>query len=282
MNFFVSDIHGAATEYFRLKEMIGLKKNDNLYILGDIFDGNNQNPGANLEILDDVMSNNNIKLLLGDHEYWHVMYYMSYKGGNEDDMEYCQKQLYQMEHTGKPLLKYLRNKLSDREYKKYMSFLSECGMSNYIKIGNFSLYLVHSSPCLCLDPEIWQREVTEIPLDLNFDYSQYIDSDPDMKIFMERDKTLRIGKSIVIAGGNPVRRYFEKDSKLLEMAQTDVIGVKKQKVIVKGKNTLINCGCAGNAIGRITDGWENDLACLFIDAAGFNIMYLSDYDANNR
>ena len=277
MNFFVSDIHGAATEYFRLKEFIGLKKNDNLYILGDVLDGNYLNPEANLEILDDIIANNNIHLILGDHEYWHVMYYMSYKGNSNEDMDYCETQLTQMEFTGKPLLKYFRNKLSAKEYRRYITFLTKCGMSDFIKIGDFSIYLVHSSPCLCQDTEIWQREVTEIPLVLDFDYSQYIDSDPDMGKFMAANKTLRVGKSIVIAGGSPVRNYFERDPKLLEMAVKDDLGIKKQKVIVKGKNTLINCGCAGNTIGKITDGWENDLACLFIDAAGFNTVYLSDY-----
>lgn len=277
MNFFISDVHGAAKEYFTLKERIGLKKNDNLYVLGDILDGNNANPSACVEILDDVMKNDNVKLILGDHEYWHVMHFLSNKGGEEESVRACREQLYALDYTGKPLLRYFLNSLTGKEYERYMSYLLfECEMTDFIKIGDFSLYLVHSSPCLCRDPDIWQKDVTDTPLLIDHDYAQEIDSDPNMKVFLGKDPSLRVGKSIIIAGGEPVRRYCEEDPKLMEAIIANSVGIKKQKVIAKGKKTIINCGCDAGSIGRITNGWESDLACLMIDAAGFNVIYLSE------
>ena len=46
MNYFMADIHGASKAYFEMIDKLNIKNNDELYILGDIFDGNSQNPKA--------------------------------------------------------------------------------------------------------------------------------------------------------------------------------------------------------------------------------------------
>lgn len=275
MNFFMSNVHGDADAYKEMKRRMEIRKNDTLYLLGDVLDGNNGDPGACIEILDDVMQNDNVILLLGDHEYFHVMYYIARKSNSEEDIKYFYDKLCHLDYTGKPLLRYFMNNMSTREYSKYMTYLTECSMSEFLKIGDFSFYLVHSSPCKCKEPELWQEDIIRIPMDLNKDYAQDIDSDPDMKSFLKKDPTLRVGRAITIAGGEPVKTYFEKDEKLLESIPKDSIGLKKQKIIVKGNKALINCGWSASG-KKVCDGWESDLACLYADAAGFNVSYLSD------
>lgn len=54
-------------------DRLNIKNNDELYILGDIFDGNSQNPKACIDILADIMAHENYHLILGDHEYVHII-----------------------------------------------------------------------------------------------------------------------------------------------------------------------------------------------------------------
>ena len=77
MNYFMTDIHGASKAYFEMIDKLNIKNNDELYILGDIFDGNSQNSKACIDILADIMAHENYHLILGDHEYVHIMDEMS-------------------------------------------------------------------------------------------------------------------------------------------------------------------------------------------------------------
>ena len=271
MHFFVSGLHGAASEYFLLKEKLELKKNDTLYILGDVLDGNNAYPEACLDILRDIMVNDNIHLLIGDHEYWHALCYLA--KGTEDlpVFQACLKSF--PDYTGTPLMKYMNSHLSAREYARYMRYLTEeCEVSDCIEIGDRTFYLVHSSPAVCMDKQEWQQLVCETPLLLEKNYTREILSDPNLRKFLEKDGNLHPERAIIISGGMEVKEYADA-------IQSDVEGMyrkKKQRIIVKGDKMLINCGCAANSLGQIRDGWVSDLACVGIDAAGFFVTYLSE------
>ena len=60
----MSDIHGCCDKYIKMLEKINFSNNDNLYILGDIFD-RGEEP---LKILDHIVANKNIHLIKGNHE----------------------------------------------------------------------------------------------------------------------------------------------------------------------------------------------------------------------
>lgn len=275
MNYFVSDIHGAAEEYMRLKDKIGLKKNDTLYILGDIFDGNHADPEANLIILRDIMQSDNIQLLLGDHEYAHIMYYLSRNKGS-DAIEW-ENHICSREFQGQKLHKLFQNYLTPREYDRYMGFLLEQPMTNFITIGDKHFYLCHGSPCICMnDPGIWQCDVVSTPLDLHQDYKAAITTDPDMKEFLKKSSTLNPEKAIIMAGHIPTRYYFEDNETLLKACYPDTEGIKCQKILVTNGKVLLNCGCQASTFGMIQNGWVSDLSCLGVDAAGFFVIHLSE------
>lgn len=69
----MSDIHGCFDKFKKMLELINFNKDDELYILGDIFDRGPQS----LEILDYVLGNKNIFLLKGNHEYMFQDYFES-------------------------------------------------------------------------------------------------------------------------------------------------------------------------------------------------------------
>lgn len=75
MKYVMSDIHGCYDEYIRMLELINFSDEDELYILGDIFNRGNKP----LEILDHVLGNKNIHLLKGNHE---KMFEEAYESGD--------------------------------------------------------------------------------------------------------------------------------------------------------------------------------------------------------
>ncbi len=61
----MSDLHGCYDEYMQMLEKINLKKDDLLYIIGDVIDrGDN-----GIKILLDMMHRENVIPILGNHEY---------------------------------------------------------------------------------------------------------------------------------------------------------------------------------------------------------------------
>ena len=65
MIYVTADIHGNMERYRSLMSKIDLKPNDTLYVLGDVID---RHPDG-IKILLEIMDSENIKMLLGNHEY---------------------------------------------------------------------------------------------------------------------------------------------------------------------------------------------------------------------
>ena len=65
MIYVMSDIHGNSRRFNSIMEQIQLKDTDTLYILGDVID---RYPDG-IRILRKLMKMNNVKMLLGNHEY---------------------------------------------------------------------------------------------------------------------------------------------------------------------------------------------------------------------
>ena len=60
----ISDLHGCYEDYIKMLDLIKFAKEDELYILGDIFDRGNEA----LEIYEHIVANKNIYLIKGNHE----------------------------------------------------------------------------------------------------------------------------------------------------------------------------------------------------------------------
>lgn len=107
MKYVMSDIHGCYNKYMEMLKLIEFSDNDELYILGDIFDRGEKS----LEILDYIVDHSNIHLIKGNHEkmyeeaYESGDYYLwSYNGGNTTRMQLMQR-YYGYEES---LYKYIR------------------------------------------------------------------------------------------------------------------------------------------------------------------------------
>lgn len=271
MNYFMSDIHGAAQAYFKMKEKINFKDSDDLYILGNIFDGNENNPEDCLRILDDIIENQNIHLILGNREYAHVMNQILKENGMEDNewLEY----LSSANPSGLPLLEYIENNLSPHERNKYIAFLISCELSEVIQIGQRYFYLVHGSPCVCKkgDTTTWQKDTSFSELSLTHNYSLALKSDPVNDISNE----IKLEDIIIIAG-----------NRLTPDVKKEIIPIvnegEKAQIIFQNKRMFINCGCKGDLLNgdkdnfyfTMEENWTPNLACVGIDAAGFFVEYL--------
>lgn len=85
MKYVMSDIHGCYDEFINMLELINFNNEDELYILGDIFDRGDKP----IQILDYIISHKNIHLIKGNHEKFFEEFYESgdaqlwyYNGGN--------------------------------------------------------------------------------------------------------------------------------------------------------------------------------------------------------
>ena len=65
MIYVCADIHGCYEKYLKLLEDINFKDNDVLYILGDVLD---RGGNGGIDILQEIMSTSNVRLILGNHE----------------------------------------------------------------------------------------------------------------------------------------------------------------------------------------------------------------------
>lgn len=267
MNYFMSDIHGASNAYFQIKKNIGLKNNDELFILGDIFDGNDNAPEECLKILDDIINSNNIHLLLGDHEYAHVMYFVT--RDNEEAVKEWQTYITSPQIKGSPLLHYMYSNITDKERTKYMEYLIQCDLSELIKIGSRYFYLVHGSPCVCKNGNAfqWQKDVSTGIMNIKYNYIMALKSDPGIEIPKEINKN----DYYILSGHTPNSYYFEQNDSLLQKYYPQKEEMKNLRIIMENKKFLINCN--NENYHQNTNLWIPNLACVAIDAAGFFVEY---------
>lgn len=160
MNYFASCLYGDYEKYKKILDDLHLQGQDRLWLIGDVIDGNETNPEDNLKILDDIMQNENVKLILGDHEYAHNMRYVSM--GNIEGYDAWVDYLNKMDVSGQPFNEYIEMNMSMEEQKNYFgSFLLSLELSEVVLIGDRYFYLVHGTPSYYIDSRLpeWQLTV---------------------------------------------------------------------------------------------------------------------------
>lgn len=159
----MSDIHGMCDKFIQMLELIKFNKDDELYILGDIFDRGNKP----IDILEHIIAHKNIHLILGNHEDMFLDWYnygnycwISYNGG---DTTLNQIQDYQMKSN----INYL---------DAVAQYVSRLPLYKIAEVNNVKYFLVHAEVDTEIDKEIsyqskdkllWGRE--ELHIDKQFE-----------------------------------------------------------------------------------------------------------------
>ena len=159
----MSDIHGMYNKYIKMLQVINFTKEDELYILGDIFDRGKQP----IDILKHIIAYDNIHLIRGNHEEMFLEYYnygeyywISENGG---DTTLNQIQDYQMKSN----INYL---------DAVAQYVSRLPLYKIVHVNNVKYFLVHAEVDTEIDKEIsyqskdkllWGRE--EVHTDKQFE-----------------------------------------------------------------------------------------------------------------
>lgn len=164
MNYFTSCLYGDIEKYKNIRKDLALRPCDHLWILGDILDGNDENPEACIEIMDDIIKNSSvITLILGDHEYARCMEYSA--RGSAEFAEHWRGFSDSLDVPGEAFSA-LFESLGKEEREEYYSFLVNCELTDVVQIGGRHFYLVHGRPAVFsrMKVDAWQYEVcTELP-----------------------------------------------------------------------------------------------------------------------
>lgn len=138
MHYVLSDIHGNERHFRSILKQIDLRPEDTLYVLGDVID---RHPGG-LRILRQLMSMNNVRMLLGNHEYMMLRALGHPLDSNADD--------------GRALAHWYRNggNVTHRHWKRLrksiraeiIEYLQSLPLNIDIQVGGTDYRLVHAAP----------------------------------------------------------------------------------------------------------------------------------------
>ncbi len=211
MNYFTSGIHGNIEVYKDLKKLVS-DRDDHLWILGDIFDGNEDHPEYCIDIFNDICRSGNISLVLGDHEYFHTLRIML-RGDEQGRDENYKDLLLSADIPGEALIDYI-DSLPEDETIDIAKRLSDAEVTNMVKIGEKLFYLCHGAPSIRVNAENgimnWQYSVVSSSLDFDMDYAIEMSSDPHVNMYQQKFTNLDFRKTILITGHTSVEEMEDE------------------------------------------------------------------------
>lgn len=202
MNYFTSCIYGDVEKYSKIKKDLALREGDHLYILGDILDGNDENPEESENLMMDIMEDPNVTLVLGDHEYTRVMWYVS--RSDIDASNRWKNYAETLDVSGIAFNEHMRENFAPEDYDMYLGgFLMSCELSMIVPIGKRYFYLTHGCPC-AYSPQnepAWQNRIVSANPDFRRPLFTCVRSDPFSIPFL-KDSTRPMTKenTIVVVG----------------------------------------------------------------------------------
>ena len=143
MNYFIGSLYGDYDAYINIKKQLNLKPIDHLWILGDVLDSNLYNPQGSIDIILDLQYHSNIHLILGDHEFYHIMRYIS--EDDENAYESWMDMLCHLEISGEPLADYFEQNTEIAD-DIFPYLIQNCEISQMVTIGSNYFYLCHGFP----------------------------------------------------------------------------------------------------------------------------------------
>lgn len=263
----ISDIHGAYKPYQALKAAVGYDSTkDELYILGDIFDGNTAHPEDCLKILDDVMKDDSITLLLGNHEMAHIEYYNACMKHNMKAKATWWNYLTDPYCGGKPLLDYFFRNPDKWEY--YMEYLkSHAKFRALVEEKNRLYLLVHGSPIPQFNgsinniEDIIRYDFASLSQTPTFKEDLYASSVialtlfakildiPWQKLIKEFENKKYGPDDIYCIVGHQPTKYLSAEKE----KEKDISSHKFQRVFHKNHIYDIDCGCRANSLNKSYD-----------------------------
>ena len=147
MNYVISNLYGDWDKYEAILKEIEFKKDDVLFVLGDIVDGGNRG----IEILKDMMMRDNVYPILGDHDYiaYEVLSGIC-EATKEDITAPLSKELAERcrewsERGGEGTLEGFA-KLSDEDKEAIIEYLEEFTLYEEVEAEGMEYVLCHSMP----------------------------------------------------------------------------------------------------------------------------------------
>lgn len=135
MIYVISDIHGNIKRFNSVMEQINLKTDDTLYVLGDVID---RFPDG-IKILRKLMNMDNVKMLLGNHEYM-MLKALDTEGENQ---EQALNTWYN--NGGYVTHNYIKHIRKDTR-REVFDFLNKLPLNIIIEVNEKKYILVHGSP----------------------------------------------------------------------------------------------------------------------------------------
>lgn len=138
MHYVISDIHGNEQRFDSILAQIDLKREDTLYVLGDVID---RHPDG-LRILQRLMAMPNVQMILGNHEYMMLRALGEPADTNADDGK-AQAHWY---HNGGGVTHSAWAWLRERVCWKILDYLHELPLNIDVEVGGKKYKLVHGAP----------------------------------------------------------------------------------------------------------------------------------------
>lgn len=138
MHYVISDIHGCYNEFIKMLNLIDLKDDDILYILGDIFD---RGPEP-LKVYQYIKDKPNIKMCMGNHETF-ILEYFSYKFEPYNKYSFYGSDSTWFNNGGRISLKQI-SELPKDEIKELYEFIKNLPYYFEVNVNNTQYLLVHA------------------------------------------------------------------------------------------------------------------------------------------
>lgn len=143
MNYVLGDLHGEKSKFAKMLDVIHFSSSDMLYILGDVLDRGKEG----IPLLVKIMQMNNVKLLLGNHEY---MARNVFNKGKQADID-----LWLRNHSKYTIRDFLD--LSREKQNQIIDFLNSLPSYMDVTVGSKNFYLVHGFPGDTVRQRVWSR-----------------------------------------------------------------------------------------------------------------------------
>lgn len=192
MIYCISDIHGETYKFHQMLQLIELKPDDHLYIIGDVID---RFPGG-VDILQEIMQMRNVTMLLGNHEDM----CLKTLGPNS---EFGARDLWKS-NGGSCTYRELLYHMTPIGRREILRFLENCPIDIDITVNDKKYRLVHGWPGVDDDDKIWGRPQHHSSFSLPEDVTAVIGHTPTC--YLEDD-----GESPFHIVHRPKQRFIDID-----------------------------------------------------------------------
>lgn len=227
MTYVMSDMHGHLNLFNSMLKQIQFSENDTLYVLGDAID---RGPNG-IKILLKIMRNKNMFMVLGNHEYMMLNYYIG------DRRDFFQNLSIWASNGCDPTIKQFKS-YAESTQNRILKFIRKLPIEYRVEINGRMYILCHSQPAVTsfkINPQKLLSYTNET------EFSVW---------HRERINDENFNKLIVIHGHTPVFNY----------AKTE----QSENTIYFTLNEInIDCGCA--AINYRNNCYGGRLGCLRLE-----------------